>query len=221
MKKKGLITGAEGKKDGSGDDVFRMVFEKIQTGILIVDPETHTIMDANPIAESMIGLPKEKLVGHVCHDFVCPAHCGQCPITDLHKTIENTERLLVNAKGEKVPILKTVAKASMNGKDYLVESFVDIRDRKRAEDRKIALIAYVGESVMRVSKPLEITKNNLQALATQVTSGEYDAEDIRMQIQIQANNIEKMSENLRELLEKVSKEQEEIPEEFRQFFTGK
>jgi hypothetical protein len=30
-----------------------------------------------------------------------------------------------------------------------------------------------------------------------------------------------MSENLRELLEKVSKEQEEIPEEFRQFFTGK
>ena len=221
MKKKGLITGAQGKKDGSGDDVFRMVFEKIQTGILIVDPETHMIMDANPIAESMIGLPRKKLVGHVCHDFVCPAHCGQCPITDLHKTIENTERLLINAKGEKVPILKTVAKASMNGKDYLVESFVDIRDRKRAEDRKIALIAYVGESVMRVSKPLEITKNNLQALAAQVTSGEYDAEDIRMQIQIQANNIEKMSENLRELLEKVSKEQEEIPEEFKQFFIGK
>jgi hypothetical protein len=109
----------------------------------------------------------------------------------------------------------------MNGKDYLVESFVDIRDQKRAEDRKIALIAYMGESVMRVNKPLEITKNNLQALAAQVTSGEYDTEDIRMQIQIQANNIEKMSENLRELLEKVSKEQEEIPEEFRQFFTGK
>ena len=221
MKNKGLITGAQGKNEGSGDDVFRMVFEKIQTGILIVDPETHMIMDANPIAESMIGLPRKNLVGHVCHDFVCPAHCGQCPITDLHKTIENTERLLINAKGEKIPILKTVAKASMNGKDYLVESFVDIRDQKRAEDRKIALIAYMGESVMRVNKPLEITKNNLQALAAQVTSGEYDTEDIRMQIQIQANNIEKMSENLRELLEKVSKEQEEIPEEFKQFFIGK
>ena len=221
MKNKGLITGAQGKNEGSGDDVFRMVFEKIQTGILIVDPETHMIMDANPIAESMIGLPRKKLVGHVCHDFVCPAHCGQCPITDLHKTIENTERLLINAKGEKIPILKTVAKASMNGKDYLVESFVDIRDQKRAEDRKIALIAYMGESVMRVNKPLEITKNNLQALAAQVTRGEYDTEDIRMQIQIQANNIEKMSENLRELLEKVSKEQEEIPEEFKQFFIGK
>lgn len=221
MKKKGLITGSPEKNDGSCDDVFRMVFEKIQTGIFIVDPRTHTIMDANPIAESIIGVPRENLVGHVCHDFVCPAHCGQCPITDLHKTIENTERILINAKGEKVPILKTVAKASMNGKDYLVESFIDISDQKKAEDRKIALIAYMSESVMRVNKPLEITKNNLQTLATQVKSGEYDNEDIRMQVQIQANNIEKMLANLGELVEKVSKEREEIPEEFRQFFIGK
>jgi len=183
-----------------------------------VDPETHTIMDANPIAEAMIGIPKEKLVDHVCHDFVCPAHCGQCPITDLHKTIENTKRILINAKGETVPILKTVARAPMKGKDYLIESFVDIRDQKKAEDRKIALIAYMSESVMRINKPLEITKNNLQIIAAHVKDGEYDDEDIRMQIQIQAYNIEKMVVNLEELAEKVSKEREEIPDEFRQFF---
>jgi PAS domain S-box-containing protein len=221
MKKKGLITGSPEKDNKISDDVFRMVFEKIQAGILIVDPQTHIIMDANPIAECMIGIPREKVIGHVCHDFVCPAHCGQCPITDLHKTIENTERILINAKGEKVPILKTVAKSSMNGKDYLVESFIDISDQKKAEDRKIALIAYMSESVMRVNKPLEITKNNLQSLATHVKDGDYDTEDIRMQIQIQANNIEKMLANLSDLVEKVSKEREEIPEEFRQFFTGK
>ncbi|WAC06058.1 MAG: PAS domain-containing protein [Methanoregula sp.] len=183
-----------------------------------MDPETHTIMDANPIAEAMIGIPKEKLVDHVCHDFVCPAHCGQCPITDLHKTIENTKRILINAKGETVPILKTVARAPMKGKDYLIESFVDIRDQKKAEDRKIALIAYMSESVMRINKPLEITKNNLQIIAAHVKDGEYDDEDIRMQIQIQAYNIEKMVVNLEELAEKVSKEREEIPDEFRQFF---
>ena len=221
MKKKGLITGNKKKNNNSCDDVFRMVFEKIQTGIFIVDPTTHTIMDANPIALDVIGLQKEKIVGRVCHDFVCPAHCGQCPITDLHKTVENTERVLINAKGEKVPILKTVARASMDGKDYLVESFIDISDRKKAEERKIALIAYMGESVMRVKKPLELTKNNLHLLAAQVTSGDYDAEDIRMQIQIQANNIDKIAGNLRELVDRVSEEREEIPEEFRQFFIGK
>jgi PAS domain S-box-containing protein len=221
MKKKGLVSGRPKKLDSPSDDVFKMVFDKIQTGIFIVDPDTHTIMDANPIAQDMIGLTKEKIVGKICHDFVCPAQRGQCPITDLHKTIENTERILINNTGERIPILKTVAEASMNGKEYLIESFTDIRDRKKAEDRKIALIAYIDESVMRVKKPLEITKNNLDLLAAHVKGGDYDAEDIRMQVQIQANNIGKMVDTLRELTDKVSGEREEIPEEFRLFFTGK
>jgi PAS domain S-box-containing protein len=220
MPKKGLVSGIPGGKAGPPDDVFKMVFEKIQTGILIVDPQTHTIMDANPIAEDMIGLPKEKILGNICHNFVCPAQCGQCPITDLHKTIQNTERLLMNAKGEKIPILKTVARASMDEKEYLIESFVDIRDRKKAEDRKIALIAYMDESVMRVTKPLELTKNNLQLLAGQVNSGDYDAEDIRIQLQIQVNNIDKMVKNLQDLVKEVAREREDIPEEFRKWIIG-
>lgn len=220
MKKKSLVSPRHKKDNSPPDDVFRMVFDKIQTGIFIVDPATHTIMDANPIAQDTIGLPKEKIVGNICHDFVCPAQCGQCPITDLHKTIENTERVLINSKGERIPILKTVVKTMMNKKEYLIESFVDIRDKKKAEDRKIALIAYIDESVMRVKKPLEMTKNNLEFLATQVSSGDYDTEDIRMQIQIQANNIGTMVNTLFELTKKVSDEREEIPEEFRLFFTG-
>jgi hypothetical protein len=70
------------------------------------------------------------LIGSPCHDFVCPAKCGQCPITDLHKDLHNVERALINAKGEKVPILKMVAKAEIGGKEYLIESFIDIIDRK-------------------------------------------------------------------------------------------
>jgi PAS domain S-box-containing protein len=220
MKKKGLASGRQKKDDYSPDDVFRLVFDKIQTGIFIVDPSTHTIVDANPIAQDLIGLPKEKIVGNICHDSVCPAQYGQCPITDLHKTIENTERILINKNGERIPILKTVVKTMMNKKEYLIESFVDIRDRKKAEDRKIALIAYIDESVMRVKKPLEMTKHNLEILATQVSSGDYDPEDIRMQVQIQANNIGTMVNTLLELAKKVSDEREEIPEEFRLFFTG-
>lgn len=221
MKKKDFASSRQKKRHTATDDVFKIVFDKIQTGIFIVDPATHTIIDANPIAEDMIGLTKEKIVGNVCHNFVCPAKHGQCPITDFHKTIENAERILINIRGERIPILKTVAKASMNKKEYLIESFVDIRDRKKAEDRKIALIAYIDEAVMRVKKPLEMTQNNLDLLAAHVKSGDYDAEDIRMQIQIQANNIGKMVETLRELTDKVSGEREEISEEFRLFFTGK
>lgn len=98
---KGLISGRTHGDTPCTNDIFRGVFEKIQTGILIVDPLTHTIMDANPLAEHLIGRPKAQLIGSTCHEFVCPAKCGECPITDLHKDIHNLERELINAHGER------------------------------------------------------------------------------------------------------------------------
>jgi PAS domain S-box-containing protein len=198
-----------------------MVFDRIQTGILIIDPATHTIIDANPIAEYLIGRTKDQLVGSICHDFVCPAKCGECPITDLHKDIRNIERALINAKGEKIPILKTVAKAEVNGKEYLIESFIDIIDRKIAEERRVALIAYLNESLMRVGKPLALMQQSLQALAAQVTSGEYDSEDIRMQIQIHANNIGQTAKNIEDLSRHAVEDRDDIPSAFKEFVIGK
>ncbi|MFZ0006507.1 MAG: PAS domain-containing protein [Methanoregula sp.] len=95
-----------------------MVFDRIQTGILIIDPETHTIIDANNHAESLLNTKKKNLIGKVCHDFVCPAHCGKCPITDLNTPLHNIERTLIAANGERIPILKTVAQAPMGKKTY-------------------------------------------------------------------------------------------------------
>ncbi|MGA2161754.1 MAG: PAS domain-containing protein [Methanoregula sp.] len=198
-----------------------MVFDRIQTGILIIEPETHMIIDANDHAEALLGVKKDKLVGKVCHDFVCPAHCGECPITDQHKTFHNTERVLLSASGERIPILKTVAPASVGGKAYLIESFVDIRDRKRAEERKIALLAYLNESVLRIKNPLELTGQNLNQIEQQIGSGEYTPEEIRMQIRIQLNNIMAMAATLQDLAKKASEEREDIPDGFREFFIGK
>ncbi|MFA5266994.1 MAG: PAS domain-containing protein [Methanoregula sp.] len=218
--KTGFFTGNP-KKTETGDDVFRMVFDRIQTGILIIDSVTHTIIDANPIAEELIGRPKDQIVGNTCHNFVCPVKCGECPVTDMHKDIHNIEGVLINAKGEKVPILKTVAKAEVNGKEYLIESFIDIIDRKKAEERRVALIAYLNESLMRVEKPLALVKQNLQELATRVTSGEYDSEDIRMQLQIDANNLGQIAKNIGDLSRQAVEERDDIPSAFKEFVIGK
>jgi len=112
---------------------FRAIFDNVQTGIVIIDPATHLIVDANPVASSLIGLPKEKIVGKVCSTFICPSGLGNCPITDLGQTVDNSERILLNANGKKIPVLKTVARVDFPGKTYLVESIVDITDRKVAE----------------------------------------------------------------------------------------
>ncbi len=131
---------------------LQTILDNVQTGVLIINPETHVIVDANPVAVEMIGVPKEQIVGSVCHKFVCPREVGQCPITDLHETVNNAERLLLCADGSSRWILKTVVTVSLKGTEYLLESFVDITERRQWEeavqttnDKLQVLVAQVEE----------------------------------------------------------------------------
>ena len=104
-----------------------------QVGILVIDAESHVIVEANPKAVEVIGVAREEIIGSVCHRFICVAEIGQCPITDLGQCIDCGERELITAKGESVSVVKTVASITLKGRPHLVESFLDITDRKQAE----------------------------------------------------------------------------------------
>ncbi|MBC8469360.1 MAG: response regulator [Planctomycetes bacterium] len=121
------------------EERLKAIMDNIQTGIILVDAETHTIVEANPAAVRMIGAAKDNIVGSVCSDYICPDRNGQCPITDLPKDVDNAEHELVKADGVKLPILKTAVPVVLNDRKYLLESFVDISERKKAEENlKIA-----------------------------------------------------------------------------------
>jgi diguanylate cyclase (GGDEF)-like protein/PAS domain S-box-containing protein len=131
---------------------LQTILDHVQTGVLLIDPASHIIVDANPIAVKMIGLPKERIVGCVCHQFVCPNEVGKCPITDLEDTVNNAERILLRAGGESRWIIKTVVPVPLKGKEYLLESFVDITERRQSEealqtanDKLQALVAQVED----------------------------------------------------------------------------
>ncbi len=106
----------------------------VQAGIILVDARTHVIEDVNQSAVRMIGVPREEIVGRVCHRFVCPAEEGRCPITELGQSVDNSERILITASGAEVPILKTVVPIVIKNRDYLIESFVNISKLKKAEE---------------------------------------------------------------------------------------
>jgi PAS domain S-box-containing protein len=113
------------------------VLASIISGVVLIDAETSTIVDANPIAEEMIGLPQEKIIGKSCHHFICPADEGKCPIRDLGSKVDRSERVLINKDGNRVPILKSVVPITISDKKYFVESFVDLTRIKQAEDNLI------------------------------------------------------------------------------------
>ncbi len=117
------------------EDRLRMIMQSIQTGIVIIDAATHTILDANPKALAMIEAEKGTVIGSVCHRFFCPCDEGQCPVSDRGMQVDSSERILVTSGGEPIPVLKTVIPAMINGKKVFVESFSDITELKSKEDR--------------------------------------------------------------------------------------
>ncbi|MFZ2448625.1 MAG: PAS domain S-box protein [Syntrophobacteraceae bacterium] len=116
---------------------LRAIYNTVGTGIFIIDKETNRIIEANPTAAEMTGMPKERILGEVCHSFVCPAEVGKCPVKDLGQEVDHSERKLLLADGRSRDILKSVCPVIIGGRDCYVESFIDITDRKQAEEDRI------------------------------------------------------------------------------------
>lgn len=112
---------------------IRKILDNVQVGIAVIDARTHRVVDVNPVAADMIGDAKERIVGQACHAIICPAVPGPCPIT-LGRSMCNAECTLRTATGKSVPILKTAAPVTLSGKQCILESFIDISQRRRAED---------------------------------------------------------------------------------------
>ena len=120
---------------------LQAIVDSVQTGIVMIDLETRRIVDVNPVALKLIGAPRGQVVGAECHKFICPAERGCCPVSDLGQTVENSEGLLLSVSGERRAIIKTVVPVVTGGRKHLLESFVDITERKRAEE-ELALLKH-------------------------------------------------------------------------------
>jgi PAS domain S-box-containing protein len=111
------------------------VLELLPVGVITVGACDHRIQELNSRALRMIGTCRDEVVGRVCHGVICPAEAGRCPITDLGQTVDLSERVLLGADGHRVPVLKSAFAIPKNGEMLLIESFVDIRSLKEAEQQ--------------------------------------------------------------------------------------
>ncbi len=115
-----------------------VLFDSNPTGMVLIEQENRTIVKVNAAAAKLIGVPKEEVLGRICHGFMCPAENARCPICDLGQTVDRSERMLVKADGSQMPILKTVVQIKLGGKDHLLESFIDNTEHKQAEEAQRA-----------------------------------------------------------------------------------
>lgn len=195
INEKELLSESEGK--------LKAIFNSIQAGIIIVDPETRIIVEANPVAIDMIGLPEGDIIGKHCHKFICPADVGKCPITDLGQDVDTAERILLNCQGDYIPIIKSVTTVFLNGRKHLLESFIDISERKKAElllkESNERYIGYIKEAAMRLRTPVRTVGQNMAMLEEGIRKGEFDHEEVLSLLALQVKNMEQIQQNINDL----------------------
>ena len=116
------------------------IFESVPAGILIVDATTRVILDANPAALSMTGAPLEDVCGQSCRRFLSAADGGGKPVANPGRTADPSERVLVTADGRRIPVIGSAMQVVLDGTPSILVTFVDISDRKKAEEDLVAAI---------------------------------------------------------------------------------
>ncbi|MEW6288339.1 MAG: CHASE domain-containing protein [Thermodesulfobacteriota bacterium] len=119
---------------GESESLQRLLMDNLSAGVMIIDAGTHVIERVNPWAARLIGTPAEEIVGRVCHGFVCPAQAGSCPVSDSGQKVDNADRIIPRLDGSQVSIMTSVQPIRIQGREKLLETFVDITDRRRAEE---------------------------------------------------------------------------------------
>ncbi|MBE1425860.1 PAS domain S-box-containing protein [Desulfomicrobium macestii] len=130
----------------------RSLMEHLPVGLIIIDAKTRIIEKINPAAALLFGAPEAEIVGKRCHRFLCPASESRCPIVDLGRNMDNSDRMMIRSDGTGIPVLKTVTRISVGGTDKLLECLVDIRDRKEAEESMRMLNRQLEQTIARAEK---------------------------------------------------------------------
>ncbi|MBF0204512.1 MAG: diguanylate cyclase [Desulfamplus sp.] len=111
---------------------LKTIFNSVLSGIIIVDIENRVIVEINSEALNIIGSEREAIVGSCCRDYFLNCNNECLPITRDAGCI--FEVLIKKSDGTCITVLKTVTDIVLNGRPHLLESFIDISERKKLED---------------------------------------------------------------------------------------
>ena len=117
---------------------FKALFEGASMAILIIDVGTGNITDCNSYAVNLIGRPREEIIGSH-HVRLHPAgRLEECRRNTMIHTddghVTNFETEMLHKDGRRIPVIINSKLMEINGRKIMMGSYLDITDRKRAED---------------------------------------------------------------------------------------
>lgn len=114
---------------------LKTIINAVQSGIVMINYQSRKIIDANPAAAHIIGLPQNEIIGKDCHEFFCSDNDELCMTKiDCPYESDNTECYLLNYEKTKIPISRNISTVNFNNETFIIESFENITERKKTEE---------------------------------------------------------------------------------------
>lgn len=107
------------------ENYLKTIMNTIQAGVIIIEPETYRIIDVNPCSSEMLGYERDDLIGRDFYDFRYP----DINRNDMSQSsmVSNSYSLKTRDK-KRIHVRRSLANATSGGREYLVQSMLDITD---------------------------------------------------------------------------------------------
>ncbi len=112
-------------------EFMKKVFCATQTGIIVLEKESETIIDANNYALNLSRYSSSGLKGKKISSVLS----SDLPYKNIgNKQLFDIEGKIITKSGDKIPVIRNITSILLNGKQYYLESFIDNTKRKQFEE---------------------------------------------------------------------------------------
>ncbi len=149
------------------------MLDSLDAGVVLIDPQNCRVVEANSRAARLAGVPEEQVVGRSCLGLFCAPHIAACPFLagDIRPG-EPAVRVLEGPDGAGRSILKTVTRVFREGKEYLLETFLDVTEHERTK-QALAESELLYRTVFMNSGAASLLLNE-QGIGTMANEGFYE-----------------------------------------------
>jgi PAS domain S-box-containing protein len=143
------------------EERFRSSFEGAPDAIILADPESGQILDANPAASQLLLKPREEIIG-LHQSQLHPPERKAYSQESFTKHVQQTqqggkpqliENLVLRSDGSTIPVEILAQMIHLQGKPILQGTFRNITERKRVEEtllqrnRELAMLNQAGQAL--------------------------------------------------------------------------
>jgi signal transduction histidine kinase len=116
------------------ESIKRHIIEQAQVGIIISEASSNLIITANPYACKLLIAPEDAVVGNVTNNFM-ETLSDQQKTVNKQGSVESFDSKLFNSENREIPILRTITKMYMDGRQVVMDTFVDLSEIKNLQGK--------------------------------------------------------------------------------------